>query len=80
MVEWCKVESMKIKVELPRPIVQRLRSRVPIGKRSKFVADLISRKSRMKTYTLERAALKANTLGKVNRDMEAWQALPNCSR
>jgi hypothetical protein len=31
----------------------------------------------MKANALERSAQKANTLGKVNRDMKAWQAFPN---
>jgi Arc/MetJ-type ribon-helix-helix transcriptional regulator len=66
---------MKVTFELPPPLVQRLRSHVPSGKRSKFVADLISRKLRKEGNALERSAQKANTLGKVNRDMKDWEAL-----
>jgi hypothetical protein len=36
------------------------------------VADLISRKLRGQVNALERAAQKANTLRKVNRDMKDW--------
>jgi hypothetical protein len=66
---------MKVTFELPPRLVQRLRSLVPSGERSKFVAGLISRRLRNQGNTLERAAQKANTLGKVNRDMKAWEAL-----
>jgi hypothetical protein len=55
--------------------VQRLRSRVPSGERSKFVADLISRELRKEAHALEGAAQKANALGKVNRDVKDWEAL-----
>jgi hypothetical protein len=63
---------MKVTFEMPPRLVQRLHSHIPIGERSKFVADLISRKLRNQGNTLERAAQKANTLGKVNRDMKEW--------
>jgi len=66
---------MKVTFELPPPLVQRLRSHVPSGERSKFVADLISGKLRKEGNALERAAQKANTLGKVTRDMKDWEAL-----
>jgi hypothetical protein len=66
---------MKVTFELPSPLARRLRFTVPRGERSKFVADLISRTLRMKSNALERAAQKANTLGKVNRDMKDWEAL-----
>jgi Arc/MetJ-type ribon-helix-helix transcriptional regulator len=66
---------MKVTFELPPPVVQQLRSHVPSGERSKFVADLITRKLRKEGNALERAAQKANTLGKVNRDMKDWEAL-----
>ena len=66
---------MKVTFELPPPVVQRLRSNVPSGERSKFVADLISKKLQNQGNTLERAAQKANTLRKVNRDMKDWEAL-----
>ena len=67
--------SMKVTFELPPPVVQRLRAHVPSGERSRFVADLISRKLRNRGNTLERAAQKANTLTGVNRDMKDWEAL-----
>ena len=67
--------SMKVTFELPPPVVQRLRFHVPSGERSKFVADLISRKLQNQGTVLERAAQKANTLRKVNRDMKDWEAL-----
>ena len=66
---------MKVTFELPPPVVQRLRSHIPSGERSKFVADLIIRKLQNQDNALERAAQKANTLRKVNRDMKAWEAL-----
>jgi hypothetical protein len=66
---------MKVTFELPPPLVQRLRSHVPSGERSRFVAELISRRLRNQGNALERAAQKANTLGKVKRDMKAWEAL-----
>jgi len=66
---------MKVTFELPPPVVQRLRSHVPSGERSKFVAELISRKLQNQDNALERAAQKANTLRNVSRDMKAWEAL-----
>ena len=71
---WC-IPNMKVTFELPPPVVQRLRSNVPSGERSKFVADLISKKLRSQGNALERAARKANTLTKVNRDIKDWEAL-----
>jgi hypothetical protein len=61
--------------ELPPPIVQRLRSHVPAGERSKFVANLIFKKLQGKGTALEEAARKANTLRKVTSDMKDWEAL-----
>jgi hypothetical protein len=61
--------------ELPSPLVQRLRSHVPSGERSRFVANLISKKLQNQGNTIERAAQKANTLRKVNRDMKDREAL-----
>ena len=66
---------MKITFELPPPLVRRLRAHVPSGKRSKFVADLISKKLHGKGTALEQSAQKANQLDKVNRDMKAWERL-----
>ena len=67
--------SMKVTFELPPPVVQRRRFHVPSGERSKFVADLISRKLQDQGNALARAVQKANTLRKVNRDMKDWEAL-----
>ncbi len=66
---------MKVTFELPPPLVQRLRSHVPSGERSKFVADLIFKKLQAKGNELEKAAQKANTLRNVTRDMKDWEAL-----
>ena len=66
---------MKVTFELPPPVGHRLRSYIPSGERSKFVADLISRKLQNKGNVLEQASQKANTLHKVNRDMKDWEAL-----
>jgi hypothetical protein len=66
---------MKVTLELPPPLVQRLRACVPSGQRSKFVADLITRKLQDHGSALERSAQKANRLRKVNRDMKDWEAL-----
>jgi hypothetical protein len=66
---------MKVTFELPPPVVQRLRSHIPSGERSKFVANLIARKLQQKGNTLEQAAQKANSLRKVSRDMKDWEAL-----
>jgi Arc/MetJ-type ribon-helix-helix transcriptional regulator len=66
---------MKVTFELPPPVVQQLRSHVPAGERSKFVSDLISEKLQKERSALERAARKANSLKKVNRDMKDWEAL-----
>jgi Arc/MetJ-type ribon-helix-helix transcriptional regulator len=66
---------MKVTFELPPPVMQQLRSHVRSGERSKFVADLISRKLQNRGNALERAAQKANTLRQVNRDMKDWEAL-----
>jgi hypothetical protein len=69
------VFQMKVTFELPPPVVQRLRSHVPSGERSKFVADLIATKLRNKGNMLEQAAQKANALHGVSRDMKDWEAL-----
>ncbi|HEV8542288.1 MAG TPA: hypothetical protein VGR78_07850 [Verrucomicrobiae bacterium] len=66
---------MKVTFELPPPLVQRLRSLIPDGQRSKFVADLIAKKLQNKSSTLEQAARKANQFAHVNRDMKDWEAL-----
>ncbi|HTG45577.1 MAG TPA: hypothetical protein VK633_13710 [Verrucomicrobiae bacterium] len=60
---------------MPPPLVQRFRSLVPDGQRSKFVADLIAKKLQSKSSAIEQAARKANTLAQVNRDMKDWEAL-----
>ena len=66
---------VKVTVELPSPLVQRLRTCVPSGHRSGFVAALISKRLRGKGGALEQAARKANGLRRVNRDMKDWEAL-----
>jgi hypothetical protein len=66
---------MKVTFELPPPLAQRLPFHVPSGERSKFVADLISRKLQNQGNALERAAQKANTLRKVSRDMKDGEVL-----
>ena len=66
---------MKVTFELPQPLVQRLRSHVPAGERSRFVAELISKKLSKKPSDLESAARKANKLRHVTKDMKAWEAL-----
>ncbi len=66
---------MKVTFELPPPVLQRLRSHIPSGDRSRFVAELISKKLQNKDSALAQAARKANTLRKVNRDMKDWEAL-----
>ena len=66
---------MKVTFELPPPLVHRLRAYVPSGERSKFVADLISKRLQGKGSALERAAEKANKLRQVNREMRDWEAL-----
>jgi hypothetical protein len=66
---------MKVAFELPASLLQRLRSHIPSGGRSRFVADLISKKLRNKGRALAQAAHKANTLRKVNHDMKDWEAL-----
>ncbi len=67
--------DMKVTFELPSPIVFRLRSHVPSGERSRYVADLISKHLRGKETALAHAARKANALRKVNREMKDWEAL-----
>jgi hypothetical protein len=66
---------MKVTFELPPRVVQLLRSHVPSGERSKFVADLIVARLRNKGNKLERAAQKANALRTVSREMKDWEAL-----
>ncbi len=66
---------MKVTFELPPAVMQRLRAHVPSGERSRFVAELISKKLQHKGNALEQAAQKANTLRKVNGDMKDWEAL-----
>ena len=66
---------MKVTFELPTAVVHRLRAHVPNGKRSKFVADLITRNLESKRTALEEAAEKANRLRSVNADMKGWEAL-----
>ena len=67
--------NMKVTFELPPPLVQRFRAHVPNGERSKFVADLLSKKLHGKSSALEQAAKKANKLHRVNREMKDWEAL-----
>ena len=71
---WC-IQFMKVAFEPPLPVLQRLRSHVPSGERSRFVAELISKKLQNKGSALAQAALKANTLRQVNRGMKDWEAL-----
>lgn len=66
---------MKVTFELPPPLVQRLRSHVPAGERSRFIATLISGRLGKAGSVLEQAAAKANSLRGVTRDMKAWEAL-----
>jgi hypothetical protein len=66
---------MKVTFELPPPVLHRLRSHIPSGERSRFVAELISKKLQNKDSALALAAQKANTLRKVNHDMKDWEAL-----
>jgi len=66
---------MKITFELPPPLVDRLRSFIPSGERSRFVADLIAKNLKRKRSALEQAARKANRLRKVNQEMKDWEAL-----
>ena len=66
---------MKVTFELAPAVVQRLRAHVPSGQRSKFVAELITRKLESRRTTLEQAAEKANRLRSVNADMKDWEAL-----
>lgn len=69
------IAIVKVTFELPSPLVQQLRAHVPSGERSKFVAELISRRLQRRRTALEEAAEKANTLSAVNLDMKAWEAL-----
>ncbi len=71
---WC-IPVMKVTFELPTPVVQRLRAHVPSGERSRFVAELISKKLEHKGNALEQSARKANTLCKVTAEMKDWEAL-----
>jgi hypothetical protein len=66
---------MKVTFELPPLLVRELRSHVPSGERSKFVAESISRTLRKHKSGLEQAAEKANRLKSVNDEMKAWEAL-----
>ena len=66
---------MKVTFELPSPVVHRLRSHVPVGERSRFVAQLISAKLKGPNNAFERAAKKANTLRNVSHAMKDWEAL-----
>ena len=66
---------MKVTFELPGGLVERLRALVPAGERSRFVADLISKKLENKSSALEQAARKANGLRRVNGEMKDWEAL-----
>ncbi len=65
---------MKVTFELPDPLVERLRARVPSGKRSWFVAESLEKTLRAGD-PLEAAAKKANKFHAVNREMKAWEAL-----
>jgi hypothetical protein len=66
---------MKVTFELPAPLVHQLRAKVPSGERSKFVAELIARKLQRTRNVLEEAALKANKLRPISREMKSWEAL-----
>jgi hypothetical protein len=66
---------MKVTFELPSLLVRELRTHVPSGERSRFVADLISKTLQKRKSALEQAAEKANRLKSVNADMKSWEAL-----
>jgi len=66
---------MKVTLELPASLVHQFRAHVPNGERSKFVADLLTKKLKTHGNALEQAAQKANTLHRVNREMKDWEAL-----
>lgn len=71
---WC-IPPMKVTFELPPPVVHRLRSHIPSGERSRFVAELITKKLQGKLTALEQAAQKASRLTPLNREMNDWEAL-----
>jgi hypothetical protein len=66
---------MKVTFNLSPSLVRRLRAHISKGKRSDFVSNLISKELSTEANAIERAGKKANTLGRVNRDMKDWQAL-----
>lgn len=66
---------MKMTIELPTPLVQQFRARVPSHERSQFVANLLAKKLQGTAGDMEEAARKANTLRQVSRDMKDWEAL-----
>lgn len=57
------------------PLVRQLRSRVPSGERSRFVARVIASDLKKKSSALEDAARRANKLANVSREMKDWEAL-----
>ena len=67
--------GMKITLELPDALGRRFKATVPNSQRSKLVAELLAERLGAVEESLERAAKKANTLTRVNRDMQDWKAL-----
>lgn len=67
--------GMKITLELPDALARKFKATVPNGRRSKLVADLLSKRLRRQEGALERAAKKANTFRQVTAEMKDWEAL-----
>ena len=74
-VVWDMGYGMKITLELPDELGRQFKARVPNGRRSKLVADLLSKRLKLEENSLERAAKKANTFRRLNAEMKDWEAL-----
>ena len=67
--------GMKITLELPDALARRFKATVPNGRRSKLIAELLAKKLKSSESALERAARKANTFSRLNKEMKDWEAL-----
>jgi len=66
---------MKITLELPDPLVRKFKARVPNGRRSALIAELLAERLMLTEGALERSAKKANRFKRVNQEMKDWEAL-----
>ena len=66
---------MKITLELPDALARKFKATIPNGRRSKLVAELLTKRLKTAEISLEWAARKANSFKQLNAEMKDWEAL-----